>query len=234
MTPILIIVHFSFANVANHTRGNAGDDREARNVARNNRARANQRAFTDRDAREDCRAATDARASSDNRLNNFPVSLRLRRAIGVHRTRIDVVRKHHTMTDKTFILNRDAFTDETMRRDLTTFTDLRVLLYLNKRADLRVRADRTAVEIDQVGLKDANAGTDDYVRCYRHYVSNAVALEQTRQRIEHPALRPAHVWFANRVKPPALIIEEASLVAQIFNCPASNILSHVQRSLVEL
>src|SRR5688500_3296073 len=65
-------------------------------------------------------------------------------------------------------------------------------------------------------------------------VLTALAFEQTGQRVEHPGLCPAHVGLANRVEPPALIIEETSLVMEILNGPASNVLSHVQRTVVEL
>jgi len=129
------------------------------------------------------------------------------------------------MSDETLILDRDAFADERVRGDLATFTNARVLLYLDERADLRVRSDRTTVEVYKIRLKDANPGTDDYVSCYRHVLLTALRLEQTRQGVKHPGLGPAHVGFANRVEPPALIVEEASLVTQILNCPASNIVS---------
>src|SRR5688500_4425368 len=64
-------------------------------------------------------------------------------------------------------------------------------------------------------------------------VLTALAFEQTGQRVEHPGLCPAHVGLANRIEPPALIIEETSLVMEILNSPASNVLSHVQRTVVE-
>src|SRR5687768_8340918 len=171
MTPTLIIrlpLRSALTNVADHARWNACDYSEARNIVCNNRAGANQRTFADRDAREYCCIAANARAFLNHSFNHLPVGFRLRRTIFVHRTRINVVGKHHPMADKTFILNDNALADEGVRRDLATLTDADVLLNLDKGADLRVRANRTAVEIDQVRLKNTDARTNDYVRCYRH------------------------------------------------------------------
>jgi len=63
------------------------------------------------------------------------------------------------MTHEALVFDRHSFADERVRRDLATLADARILLYLDKRTDLRVRADRTAVKIDQIRLKDPGAWT---------------------------------------------------------------------------
>src|SRR5687768_14686538 len=188
MTPTLIIRLPSrkrsvVPNVADHARRNSRDDCEAWNVVCHDRARANQRAFADRNASEDRSIAADAGSFLHDRFDHFPIGFGLRRAIGVHRLRINVVRKHHAVSDKTFIFDSHAFTDERMGRYFATLADARILLNLNKRTDLCFRTDLAAVKIDEVGLKDAHAVTDDYVCCYRHLGLNAFALEQTRKRV---------------------------------------------------
>jgi hypothetical protein len=60
---------------------------------------------------------------------------------------------------KTLVFNFDALTNKTMRRDLAARAYHRILLNLDKRADLRFVPNRTAVQVHQFGLKDANAGS---------------------------------------------------------------------------
>ena len=55
------------------------------------------------------------------------------------------------MADKTMVADRDPFANERMGRDLTTFSDNRILLDLDKRPDLGLITDRAAVKIDKFG-----------------------------------------------------------------------------------
>jgi hypothetical protein len=50
-----------------------------------------------------------------------------------------------------------------VRGDLAARTNDRVFLHLDKGADLAFIPDRTAVEINQVGLKDADVVSQDYI-----------------------------------------------------------------------
>jgi hypothetical protein len=62
------------------------------------------------------------------------------------------------MPDETLVLNLHAFANKTVRRDFATRSHDHVLLNLDKRADLSLVADRTAVQIHQIRLKDPDAG----------------------------------------------------------------------------
>jgi hypothetical protein len=65
-----------------------------------------------------------------------------------------VVDEHHTVSNEYFIFNGDTFADEGMRRYLATRSYPSADLNLNKCADPRFISDDTAIEIDQVGMKD--------------------------------------------------------------------------------
>jgi hypothetical protein len=51
-----------------------------------------------------------------------------------------------------------------MRRDLAPFSDVGVLLNLDERADLGMGADRTAVQVHQVLVKDHDTFAERHVR----------------------------------------------------------------------
>jgi hypothetical protein len=67
-----------------------------------------------------------------------------------------VVREHHAMTDEDFILDDDAFANETVGRDLAAGPDDSASLDLYECADPRLVAHCAAVEIHQVRMKDAD------------------------------------------------------------------------------
>ncbi len=77
------------------------------------------------------------------------------------------------MTDEALIFDRHAFAHKAMRRDLTTRAYTSVLLNLDKRADLRFWSNRTTVQVDQIGLKDAYVATEFYVCCDGHCCSSS-------------------------------------------------------------
>jgi hypothetical protein len=58
------------------------------------------------------------------------------------------------VADEDLVLDVDPLTDEGVRRNLAARSDRRVLLDLDERTDLRLIADRAAVEVDEVRMKD--------------------------------------------------------------------------------
>ncbi len=113
--------------------GIAGDDRARWHVARHDAARADNRAFADGDAAEQhCAGANRGAAADDGRLA-FPVGFRLK-LTGCGRARETVVDEGDVVTNEYFVLNRDAFADEGVARDLAPATDLRALLDFDERA----------------------------------------------------------------------------------------------------
>jgi hypothetical protein len=67
------------------------------------------------------------------------------------------------VADETLVFDRDALANKGVRRDLATLADRRVILNFYKRADLCFVPDRTAVQVNQVRLKDADVASQDYV-----------------------------------------------------------------------
>jgi hypothetical protein len=78
------------------------------------------------------------------------------------------------MSDETLVVDLNAFTNKSVRGDLTTHPDNRVLLDLYKRADLRFVANRTAVQVNQIRLKDADVASQNYICCDWHLVGHVL------------------------------------------------------------
>ena len=76
---------------------------------------------------------------------------------GGGRARIGIVHECHAMTNEDVVLNRDAFADERMARDLAAPPDTRILLNLDEGADLGFVADLAAVKIDELRKFDGLA-----------------------------------------------------------------------------
>src|SRR5262245_27180024 len=89
------------------------------------------------------------------RGDELPIGFGLRPSID-RGARILVVDKHHAVTNKNVILDRHAFADKTVRRNLASRPDHRVLLDFDKGSDLGVSAYATAVKIDEIGMRDAD------------------------------------------------------------------------------
>jgi hypothetical protein len=79
-----------------------------------------------------------------------------------------IVDEHHTVSDKHFVLNGDAFAHERMRGNLALAANRRVLLDFDKRADPSPVADVAAVEIDEVGMMNNDIPAQSSARGYRH------------------------------------------------------------------
>src|SRR5438876_4071376 len=55
-------------------------------------------------------------------------------------------------------------------------------------------------------------------------------LDQSRESVQHPSFRPAHVWRAHGMKATSLIVKEAVPVAQVLDSPAGNPGSQIKRA----
>src|SRR5207245_3052258 len=64
--------------------------------------------------------------------------------------RIGVVDEGDAVADEDVVLDRHAFTDESVTRNLAPPADLRILLDLDERPDLRFIADLAAVQVDEL------------------------------------------------------------------------------------
>src|SRR5438309_4489262 len=92
----------------------------------------------------------DRRAFSHQRGLDLPVLPGLEFPRRSRRPRIRVVDEGDAMADEDVILDRHAFTDEGVARNLAPPADLRILLDLDERSDLRFVADLAAVQVDEL------------------------------------------------------------------------------------
>jgi hypothetical protein len=84
-----------------------------------------------------------------------PISLGLKLALGVRRTRETVVDESHSVTDEHFIFKRHAFANESVTRDFASVSNPHTLLDFHEGADRDVIADFTSVEIGKGGQLDS-------------------------------------------------------------------------------
>ena len=87
----------------------------------------------------------------DERLFDFPVGLGLQATGGRSGSRVRIIDKCDAMPDEHVVFDRDTLADEGMTGYLAAFPDNRVLLDFNERAYLRLVADFTTIEIDELG-----------------------------------------------------------------------------------
>ena len=125
---------------------------------------SDQRRFANRHAGHDRRIAADRGPALYACRDYRPVSFSLQCAVVVDGARVEIVSKHHAMAHKDFVFNRHAFADKRVRRNFAARADRGVLLNLDKRSDLRFIADRAAIEIHQIGLKNSNVLSQRYIR----------------------------------------------------------------------
>src|SRR5690606_22487019 len=81
-----------------------------------------------------------------------------------------VVREHHAVADEDLVLDVHALADERVRGHLAACADEGVLLDLHERADARLVADRAAVEIHEIGVKDPDVLPEANAVCNGHAV----------------------------------------------------------------
>ena len=101
------------------------------------------------------------------RAHDRPVSLGLQPAVD-GRAWTRVVDEYDAVPDEYIILDRDSFADERVRRDLAPLTDDRPFLDFDEGADLGRRANLAAVQVDEIGMKDDDAFTEDDAGRNRH------------------------------------------------------------------
>ena len=121
------------ADVAVLAGGIAEDQGVRRHVARDDRARADEREGADSYAAHDHRARADRRAVFDQRRCDLPVVGALESAIRRDRARSEVVGEADVRADEHAVFQRDALEDRN------------VVLYLDVRADAHVRVDIDAL-----------------------------------------------------------------------------------------
>ena len=124
-----------------------------RHVAGHHGSSTDQCAFSDSYSTENDGTAAKRSASLNPRRHHFPVFLGLETVIG-RRTRIQIVNKDDAVPDEDIILDRDAFADEGVRRDLATPSNSGVFLHLDECSYLAFVADGATLEVDQFWLKD--------------------------------------------------------------------------------
>src|SRR5579863_1137588 len=132
-----------------HARWIADGESPRRHVVSYQRTGADHRTLANVHAAHDDRAAADRGVAMHHRAFKAPVAFALRRTIGIGRARPAIVDKNHAVADEDFILDRDPGTNEAVARDFAAGADQRVALDFDERADTGVRADFTAVEINE-------------------------------------------------------------------------------------
>src|SRR5262245_26362808 len=164
--PVSMIVSASFSIHASdncpssqETGGTPGRDRSRRHVFGHNGTSPHQRAGANCHTGQDHRPAADGCALAHTGLDDLPVRLGLGLAVA-RSPRVEVVDEHHSVTDKDFVFNRYAFTDERVARDLAPGADGSVFLDLDKAPDARLVADSAAVQIHEAVNGDVTTQPD--------------------------------------------------------------------------
>lgn len=98
-----------------------------------------------------------------------PVRLRLQAAVGVTGPRVPAVREHHAMADEDVVLYEDAFTNETVGRDLARSPNSAVFLYLHKWTDSAIFTDRATIDVYLIRPMDEHALSKHDVFAYSHF-----------------------------------------------------------------
>src|SRR5207249_7253915 len=106
--------------------------------------------LTDDHVREDRRPGPDRRAFPHQRCLNLPVLPGLELPRRSRRPWIGVVDEGDAVANEDVVLDRHAFTDEGVARNLAPPADLRILLDLDEGPDLRFVADLAAVQVDEL------------------------------------------------------------------------------------
>jgi hypothetical protein len=125
-------------------------------------------AFADGHTTKYGRIATNGCTAFDERRNAFPVCFGLQFSPLVRGPWILVVDEHHAVTDKDAVLNGHAFADEGVTGNLDPTADLCAFLDFHKRANLRLVANFTAVQIDE-GI-DLDISAQRHVGCDAHKI----------------------------------------------------------------
>src|ERR1035437_4795209 len=127
----------------------SGNDAVRRHVLGHHTSRTYNCIFAHRNLGEYGRAGTDRGSLLDDCPLHGPVALGLERPLSARGTGIRVVDEHHAMTDENAVFDGHAFANERVAGDLAALSYFRVLLNLDKRADFRIIADFTTVQINE-------------------------------------------------------------------------------------
>jgi hypothetical protein len=150
-------------NKSDDSRGVAGDDGVRRDIFSYHAAGTNDRIFTHGDAGQQGCAGSDRRAFFNKCGDTGPIVIGLQFTACGCCPRIKVVDEGDIVTDKNVMFDGDTFADEGVAGNFTVFTDLCAFLNFNEGAYLRIIADFTAVEVDEV--EDFDAFTEFYILC---------------------------------------------------------------------
>src|ERR1041384_8399668 len=140
----------------------ADHGRAGRHIARDDGARPHHRALADAHAAQDGGPGADRGIVLDPGLGQRPVPGPLGGAIVVAGPRGAVVDERDPVPDEHPVGDVDARADEGVGRDLAMVADRYAALDLDERADPRVRADTTPVQVHE--LVDCRALTDYHIR----------------------------------------------------------------------
>src|SRR5262249_35899626 len=179
--------------------GRHADDDGARcHVARDDGAGADHRPPTAAQPAQVRRVRPERRPPTDPGRLQFPIAAPQQFPAGRGRPRQPVVDKHHAVSDKDLVLDRDPLADEGMRRYLAARPDHGPRLHLDKGADQGLVPDGAAIEVDELRLRDPHPLTEPDVVADRHLRSPT-----TFARHVHPTgflaevrIRPRAAWRA--------------------------------------
>lgn len=134
--------------VSKPSRWNTRHHRPRSDVAGHDRPGTDQGAGTDRHTTQYHRAAADRGPTADTRGDHAPVLLGLKSAPGGG-PRVQVVDEHHAMPHEDLVFNRYTFTNERVTLNLAVGANRDVFLNLDERADARIVADFTTIEVNE-------------------------------------------------------------------------------------
>lgn len=149
-------------------RGWPRHDRMVRHIFCDDSPRSHQGPVSDRHSGQDRRVATNTRALPDESLNNLPIRLTLRTPVRIGGSWIKVICKHHAMADKNFVVYFDAFANKAMGRYFASGAHAGILLNFDERSNSRAIADRAAIKIDLVGVKNPDPLAQSHGLIDRH------------------------------------------------------------------
>ena len=105
--------------------------------------------FTDCHATQNSGIASNRCPTLNYGWNDMPVCFTLQSTLNICRTRIFIVNKHHTMTDKCLVFYRYPFTNKCVALNFDSFSNSHAFLDLDKGPDFGVIANLTTIEIDK-------------------------------------------------------------------------------------
>src|SRR3989441_2689849 len=142
--------HWFGGDIPQESRWIAGHDGTSRYVAGDDTAGPDDGILPDDHVREDRCPGPDRRAFPHQRCLDLLVVPGLKSPSRGRRPRVGVVDEGDAVADENVVLNRHAFADEGVARNLTPPAGLRILLDLDERPDLRLVADLAAVQVDEL------------------------------------------------------------------------------------